>query len=134
MWELFSYYGMRTLLVYYMTKQLLFPQGKSSFIYGSYTATAYFTPIVGGIIADRWLGKRRAVILGGSAMALGHFMMAFEALFYPALVTIALGNGLFLPSLPSQINDLYAADDPRRGRAYNIYYVGHQSRRRSSRR
>ncbi|UYB52013.1 peptide MFS transporter [Xanthomonas sp. AM6] len=124
MWELFSYYGMRTLLVYYMTKQLLFGQEKSSFIYGSYTAMAYFTPILGGAIADRWLGKRNAVIIGGSVMALGHFLMAFEPLFYVALATIALGNGLFLPSLPSQINDLYAADDPRRGRAYNVYYVG----------
>ncbi len=124
MWEFFSYYGMRTLLVYYMTKHLLFAQEKSSFIYGAYTATAYFTPIFGGILADRWLGKRKAVILGGSAMALGHFMMTFEPLFYVALATIALGNGLFVPSLPSQINDLYAADDPRRGRAYNIYYAG----------
>lgn len=124
MWEFFSYYGMRTLLVYYMTKHLLFTQEKSSFIYGSYTATAYLTPIFGGFIADRWLGKRRAVIIGGSAMALGHFMMTFESLFYVALATIALGNGLFMPSLPSQINDLYAADDPRRGRAYNIYYAG----------
>jgi len=124
MWELFSYYGMRALLVYYMTKQLMFAQEKASFIYGTYTAMAYFTPIVGGVIADRWLGKRRAVILGGSIMALGHFLMAFEPLFYVALATIALGNGLFLPSLPSQINDLYRAEDPRRGRAYNVYYVG----------
>lgn len=124
MWELFSYYGMRTLLVYYMTKQLLFAQEKASFIYGAYTAMAYFTPIVGGAVADRWLGKRNAVILGGSIMAFGHFVMAFKPTFYIALATIALGNGLFLPSLPSQINDLYAADDPRRGRAYNIYYVG----------
>lgn len=124
MWELFSYYGMRALLVYYMTKQLMFAQEKASFIYGTYTAMAYFTPIVGGVIADRWLGKRRAVILGGSIMALGHFLMAFEPLFFVALATIALGNGLFLPSLPSQINDLYSADDPRRGRAYNVYYVG----------
>lgn len=124
MWELFSYYGMRTLLVYYMTKQLLFAQEKASFVYGTYTAMAYFTPILGGAIADRWLGKRNAVILGGSIMALGHFAMAFEPLFYAALATIALGNGLFLPSLPSQINDLYAGDDPRRGRAYNVYYVG----------
>ncbi|MCD9097633.1 peptide MFS transporter [Luteimonas fraxinea] len=124
MWELFSYYGMRTLLVYYMTKQLLFAQEKASFIYGAYTAMAYFTPILGGAIADRWLGKRNAVILGGSIMAFGHFVMAFEPTFYIALATIALGNGLFLPSLPSQINDLYAADDPRRGRAYNVYYVG----------
>ena len=107
MWEKFSYYGMRALLVYYMTKQLLLGQEKASFIYGAYTAFAYFTPIFGGVIADRWLGKKRAVIIGGSVMAVGHFMMAFEPLFYPALATIALGNGLFLPSLPSQINDLY---------------------------
>ena len=124
MWEKFSYYGMRALLVYYMTKQLLIGQEKASFIYGTYTAMAYFTPIFGGVIADRWLGKRRAVIIGGSIMAAGHFMMTFEPLFYLALATIALGNGLFLPSLPSQINDLYRPDDPRRGWAYNVYYVG----------
>lgn len=124
MWEIFSYYGMRALLVYYMTKQLGFAQEKSSLIYGAYTSLAFFTPIVGGILCDRWLGKRRAVILGGATMALGHFMMAFDALFYPALATIALGNGLFMPSLPSQINDLYRPDDPRRGWAYNVYYVG----------
>ena len=124
MWEIFSYYGMRTLLVYYMTKQLVLGQEKASFIYGTYTAMAYFTPILGGVIADRWLGKRRAVIIGGSIMAAGHFMMAFQPSFYFALATIALGNGLFLPSLPSQINHLYRADDPRRGWAYHVYYVG----------
>ena len=124
MWEQFSYFGMRALLVYYMTKQLLISQEQSSFIYGAYTAFAYFTPIVGGAIADRYLGKRLAVIIGASTMAAGHFMMAFEPLFYVALGTIALGNGLFLPSLPSQINDLYGPDDPRRGWAYNVYYVG----------
>ena len=124
MWEQFSYYGMRALLVYYMTKQLLFAQGKASLIYGAYTACAYFTPIIGGVIADRFLGKRRAIIVGASVMALGHFMMAFESLLYVALATIALGNGLFLPSLPSQIGDLYKPADPRRGWAYNVYYVG----------
>jgi POT family proton-dependent oligopeptide transporter len=124
MWSQFSYFGMRALLVYYMTKQLLIGQEKASFIYGIYTAMAYFTPILGGVIADRWLGKRRAVIMGAAIMAAGHFMMTFEASFYPALATIALGNGLFLPSLPSQINDLYRPDDPRRGWAYNVYYVG----------
>jgi POT family proton-dependent oligopeptide transporter len=124
MWELFSYYGMRTLLVYYMTKQLLFAQEKASFIYGTYTAMAYFTPIIGGVIADRYLGKRNAVVIGGTIMAFGHLLMTSEPMFYLALAIIALGNGLFLPSLPSQINDLYAADDPRRGRAYNVYYVG----------
>ena len=71
----------------------------------------YFTPIVGGIICDRWLGRRNSVLLGGSIMALGHFMMAFEPLFFVALATIGIGNGLFLPSLPSQITGLYT---PRR--------------------
>lgn len=124
MWEQFSYFGMRALLVYYMTTTLLFDQEKSSSIYGFYTAFAYFTPIIGGTIADRWLGKKRAVIIGATIMAAGHFMMAFEPAFYFALATIALGNGLFLPTLPSQINDLYQADDPRRPWAYNVYYVG----------
>jgi POT family proton-dependent oligopeptide transporter len=124
MWEQFSYFGMRALLVYYMTTTLLFDQETSSSIYGFYTAFAYFTPIIGGTIADRWLGKRKAVIIGAIVMAAGHFMMAFEPAFYFALATIALGNGLFLPTLPSQINDLYGPDDPRRPWAYNVYYVG----------
>ena len=124
MWEQFSYYGMRALLVYYMTKQLLLAQGTSSLVYGVYTACAYFTPLIGGLIADRLLGKKRAIIIGGSVMALGHFMMTLEPLLYVALATIAIGNGLFLPSLPSQIGDLYARGDPRAGRAYNVYYVG----------
>ena len=124
MWETFSYFGMRALLVYYMTKQLMFAQGYSSFIYGAYTACAYFTPILGGVIADRYLGKSRAITIGASVMAVGHFMMAFEPLFYVALATIALGNGLFLPSLPSQVGDLYQRGDPRRGWAFNVYYVG----------
>jgi len=124
MWSQFSYYGMRALLVYYMTKQLLIGQEKASFIYGIYTAMAYFTPIIGGVVADRWLGKRGAVTIGAAVMAAGHFMMTFEPLFYAALAMIALGNGLFLPSLPSQINDLYSSEDPRRGWAYNVYYVG----------
>jgi POT family proton-dependent oligopeptide transporter len=124
MWEQFSFYGMRAILVYYMTKQLLLAQDTSSIIYGIYTGCAYFTPLIGGYIADRVLGKRRAIIIGGSVMALGHFMMTLEPLFFVALATIAIGNGLFLPSLPSQIRDLYAPGDPRAGRAYNVYYVG----------
>src|SRR6187455_1177093 len=124
MWEQFSFYGMRTLLVYYMTKQLLLAQESSSLIYGLYAGCAYLTPLLGGFIADRYLGKRLAIIIGGSVMALGHFMMTQESLFYAALATIAIGNGLFLPSLPSQIKDLYAPGDPRAGRAFNVYYVG----------
>jgi POT family proton-dependent oligopeptide transporter len=124
MWDQFSFFGMRALLVYYMTKQLMISQTHSSYIYGLYSSLVYFTPLIGGVISDRWLGRRRAVIIGSSIMALGHFLMAFESLFYFALATIAIGNGLFLPSLASQINQLYAPDDPRRATAYNIYYVG----------
>ncbi len=124
MWEKFSFFGMRALQVYYMTKQLHFSQANASLIYGAYGAGVYLTPIAGGMIADRWLGRRRAVIVGGLLMALGHFMMASEALFFPAMVVIALGNGLFLPNLPSQVRPLYAAGDPRLAGAYNLYYMG----------
>ena len=107
MWERFSYYGMRALLVYYMTKQLLFSQEKSSHIYGLYTGFVYFAPFFGGLIADRWLGQRRAVTVGGIVMALGHFLMAFEFLFFPALVCIIIGNGFFKPNISTQVGALY---------------------------
>ena len=124
MWERFSFYGMSALLVYYMTKQLQFGQADASLVYGLYTGGVYLTPILGGWLSDHWLGRRRGIVIGGSLMALGHFALAWEALFYPGLIIIALGNGLFLPNLPSQVGDLYARDDPRRGGAYNVYYVG----------
>lgn len=124
MWEMFSFFGMRAILVYYMTKHLDLDQEYASLVYGAYAAFVYFTPVFGGVLADRWLGKARAVVIGGSAMALGHFMMSWEALFYPALCMIALGNGLFLPSLASQIEGLYRDGDVRSKSAYNIYYVG----------
>ncbi len=124
MWEKFSFFGMRALQVYYMTKQLHFSQADASLIYGLYAGGVYLTPIFGGMVSDRWLGRRRAILIGGALMAAGHFAMAFEPLFFTALTLIALGNGLFLPNLPSQVGDLYAHDDPRRGGAYNVYYVG----------
>lgn len=124
MWEKFSFFGMRALLVYYMVKALGFGGPKASLVYGLYAGFVYFTPIIGGAISDRWLGRRRAVISGGSLMVIGHFMMAFPALFYPALAAIAIGNGFYLPNLASQIDRQYAPDDPRRGGAYNVYYVG----------
>jgi POT family proton-dependent oligopeptide transporter len=124
MWEKFSFFGMRALQIYYMTKALHYSQAYASVIFGAYAAGVYLTPIFGGLIADRWLGRRKAVVIGGLLMALGHFMMAFEALFFPAMAVIAIGNGLFLPNLPSQVNLLYAKDDPRAGSAFNVYYVG----------
>jgi POT family proton-dependent oligopeptide transporter len=124
MWEKFSFFGMRALQIYYMTKELHYTQAFSSLVFGAYAAGVYLTPIFGGLIADRWLGRRKAVIIGGALMALGHFMMAFEALFFPAMVVIALGNGLFLPNLPSQVPSLYRKGDPRAIGAFNVYYVG----------
>ena len=149
MWERFSYYGMRSLLVLYMTKYLLLPehagdvrglttvraaleavfgpldvQPLSSQIWGFYTALVYFTPIFGGLLADRVLGQRRTVIIGAATMAIGHFMMAFEPLFLFALLALILGNGAFKPNISTQVGGLYAPGDHRRDRAYSIFYVG----------
>lgn len=124
MWADFSYYGMRALLVYYMTRRLGFSIATASAIYGLYTASAHLTPLAGGLLADRWLGKRNSVAAGATIMAAGHFMMGVPALFFPALATIAIGFGLFLPSLPGQVASLYRVDDARLDRAYSIYYVG----------
>jgi len=149
MWERFSYYGMRALLVLYMVKHLLQPdhseavlglgvltrtleavfgrleiQPLASQIYGLYTGLVYFTPILGGLLADRWLGQRRTVILGAVLMAIGHFLMAFERLFLLALLALILGNGAFKPNISTQVGGLYAPDDRRRDRAFSIFYVG----------
>jgi POT family proton-dependent oligopeptide transporter len=123
-WERMSYYGMRALLVYYMTKHLAFSQSESSMIYGLYTAAVWLAPLPGGVIADRYLGQHRSVLIGGSLMALGHFLMTFESLFFPALAAIAVGNGLFKPNISTQVGDLYPAGDPRRDRGYSVYYFG----------
>jgi len=149
MWERFSYYGMRALLVLYMLKYLFVPQranevlGLSSFqhalefvfgplapqplasqIYGFYTGLVYLTPILGGLLADRVLGQRRTVIVGATLMAIGHFMMAFEQLFLLALGFLILGNGAFKPNISTQVGALYAPGDRRRDRAFSIFYVG----------
>jgi POT family proton-dependent oligopeptide transporter len=124
MWAEFSFFGLQALLVYYMTKQLGFPQAKSSLIYGAYGAAAFFSPFFGGLIADRRLGRTASVIVGGAMMMCGHFAMAFEALLFPALVLVAIGNGLFIPPLAVQVGSLYADDDPRKAYAYSAYYMG----------
>ena len=149
MWERFSYYGMRALLVLYMVKYLLQPatagsvlglvpfraalemvfgpldlQPLASQIYGFYTGFVYLTPILGGLLADRVLGRRRTVILGAALMAIGHFMMAFEHLFLFALGFLILGNGAFKPNISTQVGALYAPGDRRRDRAFSIFYVG----------
>jgi POT family proton-dependent oligopeptide transporter len=124
MWAEFSFFGLQALLVYYMTKHLGFGQAKSSLIYGAYGAAAFFSPFFGGLIADRWLGRTKSVIIGGAMMMFGHFAMASEALLFPALALVALGNGLFIPPLAIQVGSLYADDDPRKAYAYSAYYMG----------
>jgi POT family proton-dependent oligopeptide transporter len=140
---------MRALLVLYMTKYLLLNgraenvaglaalkrtleavfgpleiQPFSSQIYGLYTALVYLTPIFGGLLADRVLGRRRTIMIGAAIMAIGHFMMALESLFLPALLFLIIGNGAFKPNISVQVGDLYAPGDPRRDRAFSIFYVG----------
>ena len=124
MWERFSYYGMRSLLVYYMIKHLQFTQERSSEIYGLYTGFVYFTPLFGGMLADRFLGQRKTVIVGAALMAIGHFLMAVESLFFPALIFLILGNGAFKPNISTQVGALYPAGDHRRDRAFSLFYMG----------
>jgi len=124
MWAEFSFFGLQALLVYYMTRHLGFGQAKSSLIYGAYGAAAFFSPFFGGIIADRWLGRTKSVIIGGAMMMVGHFAMASETLLFPALALVALGNGLFIPPLAIQVGSLYADADPRKAYAYSAYYMG----------
>jgi POT family proton-dependent oligopeptide transporter len=124
MWEVFSLYGMRAILVLYLTTELGYSPAKASLVFGFYAASTYFTPLFGAVVAARWLGQRRSVLVGSVVMAAGHFMMAFDVLLYPALAVIALGNGLFMPNLASQIHGLYRPGDPARERGYNLYYVG----------
>jgi POT family proton-dependent oligopeptide transporter len=149
MWERFSYFGMSALIVLYMVKHLLLPgqvesvigygtvkgaleflfgklepQPFASLLFGFYTGFAYLTPILGGLLADRVLGQRRTVLIGGVLMAIGHFLMAAESLFLFALLFLILGIGAFKPNISAQVGDLYAAADPRRTRAYAVFYVG----------
>jgi POT family proton-dependent oligopeptide transporter len=108
-------------------ESLLGPLGVQPFashIYGDYTALVYLTPILGGLLADRVLGQRRTVLLGASLMAVGHFMMASERLMLLALLVLILGNGAFKPNISTQVGLLYPPGDPRRDRAFSIFYVG----------
>jgi POT family proton-dependent oligopeptide transporter len=148
-WERFSFYGMRALLVLYMTEQLLIPanahrvlgygplrtalesvfgpmstQALSSQVYGLYTSLLYFTPVLGGLLADRVLGQFRAVVLGASLMAVGHFLMASDRLFLVALLCIIVGNGFFKPNVSTQVGRLYSRTDSRRDSAFSIFYMG----------
>jgi len=126
MWERFSYYGMRALLITYMVNYFKWDQSDASSVYKWYTTLVYVTPILGGFMADRYLGNTWAVIIGALLMAIGHFLMAFEAtnIFYLALVFLIIGNGFFKPNMSTQVGRLYPPNDRRRDGAYTIFYMG----------
>ncbi|MGN6500014.1 MAG: peptide MFS transporter [Tsuneonella sp.] len=134
MWERFSYYGMRALLVLYLTKHWLFDDSKATLIYGAYGALVYITPVLGGVLADRWLGQRKAVLFGGILLALGHGLMAVEGsggqadpvinVFWAALAFIIVGSGFLKANISVIVGQLYNLKDTRRDAAYTIFYMG----------
>jgi POT family proton-dependent oligopeptide transporter len=126
MWERFSYYGMRALLILYMIEALHYDMHHAAAVYGLYQGLVYLTPVFGGLIADRYMGQRRAILLGSLLMAAGHFAMCFRpvGVFYFALGLLILGNGFFKPNISVIVGKLYADDDPRRDGAFSIFYMG----------
>ena len=151
LWERFSYYGMQALLVLYLSNYLFMPenigvvagmdplramiesitgtrstQQLASVVFGLYTGFVYLTPIFGGLLADRLLGRTRTVVIGALLMALGHFLMAFEAALLPALGCLLLGVGCFKGNIAAQVGDLYAPEDKRRASAFQIFMLAVQ--------
>lgn len=142
MWERFSYYGMRALLIFYLTKHFLFTDGKAALIYGAYTALVYLLPVLGGMLADRYLGSRKAVTYGAILLVLGHFGMAFEGpaavmdgetivrsefhlqIFYLSLALIIGGVAFLKANMSTIVGALYAPGDSRREGGFTIYYMG----------
>src|SRR5467141_2804897 len=122
MWERFSYYGMRGFLILYMTKALGFTDPHAGAVYGNYVGSVWVTPILGGFIADRWLGQYRSVLIGGIIIALGHFTLAFHALpfFYVGLTLIVIGTGLLKPNVSAMVGALYESGDGLRDAGFSI--------------
>ena len=136
MWERFSYYGMRALLTLYLVKHWLYSDGSANLIYGAYTSLVYITPVLGGWLADRYLGQRKAVLFGAVLLTLGHFFMAFEGdgsgysndptlnVFWLALALIIVGSGFLKANISVIVGQLYPRTDIRRDSAYTIFYMG----------
>jgi len=126
LWERFSFYGMRALLVLYMTKHLLFDDDMAFGVYAAYMSLVYVTPMIGGILADKILGYRKSIILGGILMVLGHFFLTIELpiFFYGSLGLIIVGNGFFKPNISSFVGELYQQGDTRRDSGFTIFYLG----------
>ena len=126
MWERFSYYGMRGFLILYMTKALAFTDTQASNAYTTYVSSVWLTPILGGLIADAWLGQYRSVLLGGIIIALGHFTLAFHGLpfLYAGLGLIVIGTGLLKPNISTLVGGLYEPGDESRDAGFSLFYMG----------
>jgi proton-dependent oligopeptide transporter, POT family len=134
MWERFSYYGMRALLILYLTKHWLFADDKANMIYASYGSLVYITPVLGGWLADKYLGQRKAVLFGAVLLTIGHMLMGVEGdggqnspaagIFWAALAFIIVGSGFLKANISVIVGQLYSRTDPRRDGAYTIFYVG----------
>ena len=140
MWERFSYYGMRALLVLYLVNAMRWDPARASLLYGAYTGSVYLTPVFGGWLADRILGTRRSLVIGGLVIALGHFLMAFGPSpvaagaaspsmaamlpFYIGLICVVIGTGFFKPNVSTMVGQLYNPGDERRDAGFTIFYMG----------
>ena len=126
MWERFSYYGMKALLVLYLVNAQHWTIVRAMTLYGNYTALAYIMPLAGGFLADRWLGARRSLVIGSILITCGHFILAIErvSIFYVGLVVIVIGVGLFKPNVSTMVGQLYTVKDTRRDAGFTIFYMG----------
>ncbi len=124
MWERFSYYGMRALLVLYLVNSLNYSESEALHIYAVYTGLVYLTPLIGGYLADRFLGTQKSIFIGGLTMMIGHFLMAFPDYLYLAIGMLIIGNGYFKPNISSLLGRLYKSNDVRRDSGFSIFYVG----------
>jgi POT family proton-dependent oligopeptide transporter len=138
MWERFSYYGMRALLVLYLVNALQWRAADANNLYGTYTAAVYLTPLIGGWLADRFIGTARSLVIGGLVITLGHFVLAFApesvgpagpvggtmAAFYAGLALVVVGTGFFKPNVSTMVGQLYRAGDVRRDSGFTIFYMG----------
>lgn len=126
MWERFSFYGMRALLILYMTNVLKMADDSANFQYAAYNALVYTTPLLGGWLADRYLGYRKSILLGGILMAIGHLVLALpqDFTFFLGLGFLISGNGFFKPNISSLLGRFYEANDPRKDTGYSIFYMG----------
>jgi POT family proton-dependent oligopeptide transporter len=126
MWERFSYYGMRAILVLYLVNALRWDTARAAGLYGTYTMAVYLTPLLGGYVADRWIGTRRSLVLGGAIIAAGHFALAFPGMttFYAGLALIVIGTGFFKPNASTVVGQMYRTGDARRDSGFTIFYMG----------